>query len=72
MTPDVDTARKLAEAHCSAWTSLSPDAVADRYSASTRFAMNSGEPMTTRAEIAEMARGFMADSPILFLHVTPS
>ncbi len=67
MTPDVDTARKLAEVHCAAWTSLSPDAVAERYSASTNFVMNGGEPMTTRAEIAEMAGGFMVDFPDLVL-----
>ena len=67
MTPDIDTAKKLAKAHCAAWTSLLPDAVAERYSASTSFAINGGEPMTTRAEIAEMAAGFMADFPDLVL-----
>ncbi|MDA9982538.1 ester cyclase [Gammaproteobacteria bacterium] len=67
MTPDVDTAHKIAEAHCAAWTALSPDIVAERYSASTYFAMNRGEPMTTRAEIDAMASGFMADFPDLVL-----
>ena len=67
MTPDVETAQRLAEDHCAAWTSLSPDKVAERYATSTSFGMNHGEPMTTRAEIAEMARGFMADFPDLVL-----
>ena len=67
MTPDVDTARMMAEAHCAAWTALSPDAVAERYSSSTSFAMNRGEPMKTRAEIAAMAGAFMADFPDLVL-----
>lgn len=67
MIPDIDTARKLAEAHCAAWTSLSANTVAERYSESTSFAMNGGEPMTTRVEIAEMVSGFMADFPDLVL-----
>ena len=67
MIPGIDTARKVAEAHCAAWTSLSADTVAERYSESTSFAMNGGEPMRTRAEIAEMASGFMADFPDLVL-----
>ena len=67
MTPDVETARKLAEAHCAAWTSRSAEKVAERYAVSTSFGMNHGEPMTTRAEIAEMASGFMADFPDLVL-----
>jgi len=67
MIPDIDTARKLAEAHCAAWTSLSAITVAERYSESTSFAINGGETMTTRAEIAEMASGFMTDFPDLVL-----
>ena len=67
MVPNVDTARKIADAHCTAWTSLSPDVVAQRYSTSTSFAMNCGQPMTTREEIAEMAGGFMSEFPDLVL-----
>ena len=67
MVPDQETARKIAEAHCQTWTKMSPEAVAERYAATTSFAMNWGEPMTTRSEIAEMARGFMADFPDLQL-----
>ena len=67
MVPDTETARSLAEAHCAAWTARSADAVATRYAESTRFAMNGGEPMTTRAEIADMASGFMTDFPDLVL-----
>ena len=67
MTPDVKTARKLADAHCAAWTSLSADKVAERYAKTTSFGMNGQEPMTTRSQIAAMARGFMADFPHLIL-----
>ena len=67
MTPDYDTARKIAEAHCAAWTNISPEIVAERYSTTTSFAMNHGEPMTTRNEIAAMANGFMANFPDLVL-----
>ena len=67
MFPDLETARKMAEAHCTAWTTMAPEVVAERYSTSTSFAMNHGEPMTTRAEITSMASGFMADFPDLVL-----
>ena len=67
MIPDIDTAHRIAKEHCEAWTSLSPDAVAKRYSASTSFSMNYGEPMLTRNEIADMAKGFMTDYPDLIL-----
>ena len=67
MFPDMETARELAEAHCEAWTALSAATVAERYADSTSFAINGDEPMTTRTEIAEMARGFMADFPDLVL-----
>jgi len=67
MTPDYDTARKIAEVHCAAWTNISPEIVAERYSTTTSFTMNYGEPMTTRNEIAAMASGFMADLPDLVL-----
>jgi SnoaL-like domain len=67
LIPDMKKARKIADAHCAAWTSRSPDCVARRYSTTTSMVMNGGEPMTTRAEIAEMAGGFMAEFPDLKL-----
>jgi len=67
MLPDVDTARRIAEEHCAAWTSHNAEQVAIRYATATWFGMNGGDPMTTRAEIAEMAAGFMADFPDLNL-----
>ena len=67
MFPTTESARELANAHCAAWTSSSAIKVAERYSEQTSFAMNGGEPMSTRAEIAEMAGGFMADFPGLTL-----
>jgi nuclear transport factor 2 (NTF2) superfamily protein len=67
MIPDVETARRIAEAHCAAWTSRSPDAVAERYTATTSFSINRADPMTTRQAVAEMAAGFMSDFPDLVL-----
>lgn len=67
MLPDVHTARQIAEDHCAAWTSRDAKKVAIRYAATTSFGMNGDEPMTTRAEIADMAAGFMADFPDLAL-----
>ena len=67
MLPDNETARRIAEDHCAAWSSGDAELVAKRYAATTSFGMNHGDPMTTRAEIADMAAGFMADFPGLTL-----
>ncbi len=67
MLPDIETARRIAEDHCAAWTSGDAELVANRYATTTSFGMNHGDPMTTRAEIADMASGFMADFPGLTL-----
>ena len=67
MRPDVETARRIAEQHCAAWTARDAELVASRYSSTPTFSMNGGDPMTTRAEIAAMAAGFMADFPDLVL-----
>ncbi len=67
MTPDPETARRFATEHCAAWTARQPEVVADRYSETTSFGMNGSTPMTTRAEIADMASGFMEDFPDLVL-----
>ena len=67
MAPDINTARKLAQDHCAAWTDKSPERVANRYAEKTSMVMNGGEPMTSRAQISDMAQGFMADFPDLVL-----
>lgn len=67
MFPSLESARKLADAHCAAWTSSLAGKVAQRYSEPTSFAMNRGDPMTSRAEITEMASGFMSEFPDLKL-----
>lgn len=67
MIPDFDTASRMACNHCEAWTSHLADKVAERYSSTTSFSMNGGDPMTTRPEIAEMAGQFIADFPDLVL-----
>ncbi|MEP2532462.1 ester cyclase [Shimia sp.] len=67
MVPDVETARRVALAHCRAWSTRDPKAVASRYAVETTMCMNGGDPMTSQAEIAAMAAGFMADFPDLVL-----
>lgn len=67
MTPNVETARQIAQDHCQAWSNRDPKAVAGRYAEQTSMGMNGGEPMTSQAEIGEMAAGFMADFPDLVL-----
>ena len=67
MTPDLDTARRMAQDHCVAWTNRTPDIVAHRYAEQTTMSMNGGEPMTSRSQIADMAVGFMFDFPDLIL-----
>ena len=41
--------------------------MADRYAQHTIMVMNGGDPLNSRAEIADMAAGFMADIPDLVL-----
>jgi len=67
MKPDVETARKMAQDHCAAWTNRTADAVAGRYAMQTIMIMNGGDPMNSRSEISDMAAGFMADFPDLVL-----
>ncbi|WP_377191403.1 DUF1348 family protein [Ruegeria meonggei] len=67
LIPDFETAQRMAKAHCDAWTERNPEAVASRYANDTTMGMNRGDPMTSQAEIAEMAAGFMADFPNLAL-----
>ena len=67
MTPDVNTARSMAQKHCEAWTNKTPEVVASRYAEAATMIMNGGEPMTSRSQICDMAAGFMADFPDLVL-----
>ena len=67
MTPDIQTARRMAEDHCAAWTKKDSDAVASRYAQQSTMIMNGGDPMTNRSQIGDMAAGFMADFPDLVL-----
>jgi nuclear transport factor 2 (NTF2) superfamily protein len=67
MIPSLETARKIAEAHCAAWTSHDAEKIASRYATTPDFSINRGDPMTTRADIAEMAAGFISDFPDLVL-----
>ncbi|MBO9436848.1 nuclear transport factor 2 family protein [Ruegeria sp. R13_0] len=67
MTPDVQTAHRIAKDHCAAWTNRAPRDVAGRYAEHTIMKMNGGDPMESRTEIGDMAAGFMADFPDLVL-----
>ena len=67
MKPDVETARKIATDHCTAWSNHTPEDVAGRYAEDTCMIMNGGDPLNGQAEISEMAAGFMADFPDLVL-----
>ncbi|NOC83162.1 nuclear transport factor 2 family protein [Ruegeria sp. HKCCD6428] len=67
MTADVQTARRIAQDHCAAWTNQAPGAVAGRYAELAIMIMNGGDPMRSRTEIGDMAAGFMADFPDLVL-----
>ncbi|WP_170689468.1 nuclear transport factor 2 family protein [Ruegeria faecimaris] len=69
MTPDVQTARRMAQDHCAAWTNRASGDVAGRYAEHTLMIMNGGEPMKSRTEIGDMAAGFMADFPDLVLNL---
>ncbi|WP_170347506.1 MULTISPECIES: nuclear transport factor 2 family protein [Ruegeria] len=69
MTPDVQTARRIAQDHCAAWTNRAPGDVAGRYAEHTIMIMNGGDPMESRTEIGDMAAGFMADFPDLVLNL---
>ncbi len=59
----------MAQDHCAAWSARSPDDVAARYAENVTMIMNGGDAMTHRAEIAQMAAGFMADFPDLVLRL---
>ncbi len=67
MTPDVQTAHRIAQDHCAAWTNRALGDVAGRYAEHTIMIMNGGDPMESQAEIGDMAAGFMADFPDLVL-----
>jgi uncharacterized protein (TIGR02246 family) len=62
-----DEAVKLALAYTAAWNTGSPQAVAGFYGANGGIVINSGKPWTGRAGIKDMAAGFFADVPNLFL-----
>lgn len=62
-----EQAAQLAQAYTNAWNSGSPNAVAEFYAPDGRIVINCGEPWTGRNGIQDMATGFFADVPDLFL-----
>ncbi len=67
MTMDHDKVMGIAKAYTAAWNSGSPAAVAGFYAPDGRIVINRGEPWEGRRRVAEMAAGFFADVPDLFL-----
>lgn len=53
----------MAAEYARAWSSGSPEAVANHYSENGQIEINGGEPHVGRAAIAEMAAGFFKDFP---------
>ena len=62
-----EQAEQLAQAYTGAWNSGSPKAVAEFYAPAGGIIINGGEPWTGRSGIQDMAAGFFADVPDLFL-----
>lgn len=62
-------AQERARAYTSAWCSHDPEAVASFFAEDGRITINDGEPSTGRAEVAEMARGFMESFPDIVVHM---
>ena len=67
MTISNEQAAKLAEGYTAAWNSGSPESVAAFYAPDGSIVINRGEPWIGLARVAEMAAGFFADVPDLFL-----
>ena len=67
MTISRDAAVKLAQTYTAAWNTGSSEAVAAFYAAQGGTVINGGEPWAGRARVKEMAAGFFADVPDLFL-----
>ena len=63
MTDITDQLRALARRYTVAWCSQDPACVAGFFSAEARFCVNEGAPAVGRAEITELARGFMTTFP---------
>jgi len=62
-------AEERARDYTEAWCSHDPEAVASFYAEDGRITINDGEPSNGRAEVAEMARGFMESFPDIVVHM---
>ncbi|NRG19148.1 nuclear transport factor 2 family protein [Rhizobiales bacterium] len=67
MSLDPDAVARMAEAYTQAWNSKAPEAVASFYAKDGQISINRGAPWEGRAGIEDMAAGFYADVPDLFL-----
>jgi uncharacterized protein (TIGR02246 family) len=66
-TRDRNQAQSIAAAYTAAWNSGKPEAVAAFFAADGSIAINGGNLWLGREAVAEMAAGFFADIPDLFL-----
>ncbi len=62
-------AEERAQAYTKAWCSHDPEAVASFFAEDGRITINDGKPSNGRAEVAEMARGFMESFPDIVVHM---
>ena len=67
MTISPDTIKVIADAYTAAWNSGEPEAVASFYAADGGIVINRGAPWVGRAGVAQMAAGFYADVPDIFI-----
>jgi uncharacterized protein (TIGR02246 family) len=64
---DPKEVERIAADYTAAWNSKSADAVASFYAPEGEIIINRGEPWAGRSRVREMAAGFYADVPDLFL-----
>lgn len=69
MMIDPQAVRDMAARYAQAWSSGSPEAVADFYEPTGRITINDGEPIVGRAALIEMAGGFMGEFPGMVVHL---
>jgi uncharacterized protein (TIGR02246 family) len=63
MTVNQNDCQELVKNHINAWNTWDPEKVASTYAPDAIFIINRGDPMNGRADISEMAAGFMAEFP---------
>ncbi|MXN64181.1 SgcJ/EcaC family oxidoreductase [Stappia sp. GBMRC 2046] len=67
MPLDPDAVARMAQNYTQAWNSKTPEAVASFFAEDGRIVINRGAPWEGRTGVRDMAAGFYADVPDLFL-----